>query len=254
MNHRFPRLLPTLKNALLISGAIIPWVVLAVMMLWPTKFSTDGWRLSVLVFVTMFTATIVMQLRFSYLQHVLEEKLERISDLIRYDSLTGALTRSHFLDQVRRERTNGCLMIVDIDHFKQINDEHGHDVGDRALSLMASMLEREIGGLGLVGRLGGEEFGIFLPDAVASEAMAIGEGLCAMARTDRTSASEPWLHPTISIGGTVREEREPIGHTLKRADRALYYAKDTGRARMHFEMPPTVLVSGPRFAAMAVGE
>ena len=253
MNRRHARLFPTMKNALLISGAIIPWVVLAVQMLWPTKFSTDGWRLSVLVFVTVFTATIVMQLRFSYLQHILEEKLERISDLIRYDSLTGALTRSHFLDQVRRERSDGCLMIFDIDHFKKINDEHGHDVGDRALSLMASMLEREVGGLGLVGRLGGEEFGIFLPEALAEEAMAIGEGLCAIAQADRDSASEPWLHPTISIGATVREEREPIGHTLKRADRALYHAKDTGRARMHFELPASVVVSGPRFAK-AVGE
>ena len=253
MKRRHARLLPTLKNGLLISGAIIPWVVLAVQLMWPGQFGTIGWRLSVLVFVTVFTATIVMQMRFSYLQNVMNEKLERISDLIRYDSLTGALTRSHFLDQVRRERTNGCLMIVDIDHFKKINDEHGHDVGDRALTMMASMLQREIGGLGLVGRLGGEEFGIFLPDANAAEALAIGEGLCALAQADREGASEPWLHPTISIGATVREEREPIGHTLKRADRALYYAKDTGRARMHFELPSAVVVSGPRFA-QAVGE
>ena len=247
MKRRHARLLPTIKNAFLVSGAIMPWIVVAVMMLWPAKFATDGWRLSVLVFATVFATTVVMQWRFSYLQTVMDEKLERISDLIRYDSLTGALTRSHFLDQVRRERSDGCLMIVDIDHFKMINDEHGHDVGDRALSMMASMLEREVGGLGLVGRLGGEEFGIFLPEALADEAIVIGEGLCAIARSERDSASEPWLHPTISIGATVREEREPIGHTLKRADRALYHAKDTGRARMHFEMPATVMVGGPRY-------
>ncbi len=233
----------------------MPPIAIATNALWPGQFWDFGWRYCFLVFVTVFSSTVIMQIRFSYLQHLLEEKLERISDLIRYDSLTGALTRSHFLDQVRRERADGCLMIVDIDHFKAINDEHGHDVGDRALAMMASMLEREIGGLGLVGRLGGEEFGIFLPEANAQDAMAMGEGLCALAKADRIKALEPWLHPTISIGGTIREEREPIGHTLKRADRALYFAKDTGRARMHFEMPPTMLVTGvnARFDT-AVGE
>ena len=232
-----------LSNGLLIAAAIMPPVLLAVAGLWPNKFMVDGWRLVALVFTTVFTATIVMQLRFSYLQHVLEQKLERISDLIRFDTLTGALTRSHFLDQVRRERTDGCLMIVDIDHFKAINDEYGHDVGDRALSMMAAMLEREVGGLGMVGRLGGEEFGIFLPQIDQAEAMAMGEGLCALAKSERLNAAEPWLHPTISIGGTVREEREPIGHTLKRADRALYHAKDTGRSRMIFEVPPHIMTA-----------
>lgn len=230
----------TLFNALLIAAAIMPPVLLAVLSLWPSDFLIDGWRLVALVFTTVFTATIVMQMRFSYLQHILEQKLERISDLIRFDTLTGALTRSHFLDQVRRERTDGCLMIVDIDHFKAINDEYGHDVGDRALSMMAAMLEREVGGLGMVGRLGGEEFGIFLPQIGEAEAIAMGEGLCALAKAERLNAAEPWLHPTISIGGTVREEREPIGHTLKRADRALYHAKDTGRSRLIFEVPPHI--------------
>jgi diguanylate cyclase (GGDEF)-like protein len=238
-----------LSNALLIAAAIMPSVIIAVMGLWPDNFTTHGWRLAVLVFTTVFTATIVMQLRFSYLQHVLEQKLERISDLIRFDTLTGALTRSHFLDQVRRERTDGCLMIVDIDHFKAINDEYGHDVGDRALSMMAALLEREVGGLGMVGRLGGEEFGIFLPQIEQAEAVAMGEGLCALAQSERLNAAEPWLHPTISIGGTVREEREPIGHTLKRADRALYHAKDTGRARMVFEVPPHIMTALKKFVA-----
>lgn len=232
-----------LSNGLVIALAIMPPVVLAVTILWPTKFPTDGWRLVALIFTTVFAATIVMQMRFSFLQHVLEQKLERISDLIRFDTLTGALTRSHFLDQVRRERTDGCLMIVDIDHFKAINDEFGHDVGDRALSMMAAMLEREVGGLGMVGRLGGEEFGIFLPQIEEADAVAMGEGLCALAKSERLQAAEPWLHPTISIGGTVREEREPIGHTLKRADRALYHAKDTGRSRMVFEVPPHIMTA-----------
>jgi diguanylate cyclase (GGDEF)-like protein len=230
-----------LSNGLVIAVSIMPPVLLAILVCWPGEFFLHGWRLAILVFTTVFAATIVMQLRFSFLQHVLEQKLERISDLIRFDTLTGALTRSHFLDQVRRERANGCLMIVDIDHFKAINDEFGHDVGDRALSMMAALLEREVGGFGMVGRLGGEEFGIFLPQVDEAEAVAMGEGLCALAKSDRLQASEPWLHPTISIGGTVREEREPIGHTLKRADRALYHAKDTGRSRMVFEVPPHIM-------------
>lgn len=166
-----------------------------------------------------------------------DDRIEQIGNLIRFDSLTGALTRSHFLDKVRRSRAGGCLMIVDIDHFKHINDNHGHEAGDRALVLMTKMLQEEVGDLGMVGRLGGEEFGIYLPDLNVAEAKVIGNGLVATAQLAGANEAEPWLYPSISLGATVRQDREPIGLTLKRADIALYEAKDNGRRRMEFREP-----------------
>ncbi len=172
----------------------------------------------------------------------LDSRIDQIGNLIRFDSLTGALTRGHFLDKVRRNRDDGCLMIADVDHFKDINDNYGHDVGDRALVLMTKMLQEEIGDLGMVGRLGGEEFGIYLPTVSADEAKVIGEGLVATAQMRGAEDDEPWLYPSISVGITMRNEREPIGHTLKRADRALYEAKKNGRRRVEFHCAEPHLV------------
>ena len=127
--------------------------------------------------------------------------------------------------------------LTDIDHFKDINDNYGHSAGDRSLVLMTKLLQEEVGDLGMVGRLGGEEFGIYLPTVSAEEAKVIAEGLVATAQISGADADEPWLYPSISVGGTVRSEREPIGHTLKRADSALYEAKANGRRRMEFKYP-----------------
>lgn len=207
-----------------------------------TVFSTsflfgESWTwLAALFLWAEATAASIIYMILSH-RYALDERLETIGNLIRFDSLTGALTRGHFLDKVRRDRDDGCLMIVDVDHFKDINDNYGHDCGDRALVLLTKMLQEEIGTLGMVGRLGGEEFGIYLPGISVAEAEVIGKGLIATAQMRGAQDEEPWLYPSISIGATARCEREPIGHTLKRADSALYSAKNSGRGRLVMENP-----------------
>jgi diguanylate cyclase (GGDEF)-like protein len=160
---------------------------------------------------------------------------ERINRHVQYDLLTGALNRSHFLDQLRATREPGILMIADLDHFKSINDHHGHDAGDQALILFTNLLQREVGPNGLVARLGGEEFAIFLPGQELAQGQLAAQRLCLAACHARTISDTPHLHPTVTLGGTLRTVDEPIGITLKRADIALYAAKREGRNRARFD-------------------
>jgi len=95
-----------------------------------------------------------------------------------FDGMTGLLSRDSFFNQLERmrvaERTS-ILMIVDVDHFKKINDNFGHPVGDRALVLLGRVFRKTLRQQDLVGRIGGEEFGIFLPETSAPEGQIIGE-------------------------------------------------------------------------------
>ncbi len=161
--------------------------------------------------------------------------IDRIENHVQFDLLTGALNRGHFLDRLRAAREEGILLIVDLDHFKRINDEHGHDAGDQALTLFAALLQREVGQHGLVARLGGEEFAIFLPGYSLVQGKLAAQQLCLAAAHARTIADAPHLHPTASMGGTLRKADEPIGISLKRADLALYRAKREGRNRARFD-------------------
>ena len=198
----------------------------------PAGLNTLFLALSALIplFITPPVAWVVLQLL-----KRLVLTTERIDAHVQYDLLTGALNRSHFLDRLRAARESGVLLIADLDHFKRVNDNHGHDAGDQALILFANLLQREIGQNGLVARLGGEEFAIFLPGQNLVQGKLIAQRLCLAACHARAVADDDYLHPTVTLGGTIRQIDEPIGITLKRADVALYAAKAAGRNRARFD-------------------
>jgi diguanylate cyclase len=160
--------------------------------------------------------------------------IERVDDYVRFDTLTGVLTRAYLIGQVRdtiARHRSGAFLMVDADHFKVINDTHGHDVGDEALKRLAEVLRTTLTIDALVGRLGGEEFGVFLPGATDAEAARAADDLCAaMRRLGRTVAGHD-LHMTISIGGAVHHAANSLEKTMKLADAALYQAKRSGRDR-----------------------
>lgn len=160
---------------------------------------------------------------------LLSATIDRIDDHVKFDGLSGAFNRGHFLDRVRASRADGMLLIIDADHFKAINDSHGHDAGDEALKTLASILITTVGDAGIVGRLGGEEFGAFLPDFNISQGAAMGEMLCNKVREGGFSIAGLPHKLTVSIGGTTHSENIPIGHSLKVADELLYRAKHGGR-------------------------
>ena len=159
------------------------------------------------------------------------------------DSLTGLYNRrymeSHLaslLAQVRADRPLS-LMIIDIDHFKPINDTHGHAVGDEVLREFAGRIGRSVRGIDLAARFGGEEFVVIMPDTNLSSAAGVAERLrLAIAEEAFPISSQPaGIQVTASIG--VAGPGGGAAAMLKRADEALYEAKRSGRNRVVLQRP-----------------
>jgi diguanylate cyclase len=169
----------------------------------------------------------------------LKSELELVNKLVREDSLTGALNRRGVDDALVREaaRTerNGkplCIALIDIDNFKTINDSFGHQVGDIVLVHLVAIIKETIRTNDLIGRYGGEEFLLLLPDSRIDEATAV------TARLQRELADKPiaWgkreLRVTFSAGVAVRRPGESETALIHRADQALYEAKRVGKDRI----------------------
>jgi len=124
-----------------------------------------------------------------------------------------------------------AVAMFDVDHFKAVNDRYGHAVGDRVLQLIAARAAAVVRGGDLVGRLGGEEFGILMPGASLQEAAVVAERLRrAMETAGELDESLPAV--TISVGIATREKQRDAAELLAAADAALYAAKGEGRNRV----------------------
>lgn len=157
------------------------------------------------------------------------------------DSLTACLNRGAFSTRVDEsladagrgtKRIKGALLVIDADHFKSINDSYGHDLGDEALRVIAAAIRGQVRKDDLVGRLGGEEFGVFLPGASQENAVGVAERI-------RRSISELSFRPmgkphrlTVSVGGVSFEDQLGFVELFRIADRRLYQAKNSGRNRI----------------------
>ncbi|GJD36962.1 GGDEF domain-containing response regulator [Methylobacterium aerolatum] len=161
----------------------------------------------------------------------LQEELIRLAET---DALTGLLNRRAFRERAEaaalRAQSGTALscILVDIDLFKRINDNHGHDVGDTAIRAVGALL----GETGIVGRLGGEEFGIVLPERDLASALHYAEGLRVRARTLRIACGDDTCGLTCSFGVSTWSGPDSVHALLKRADVALYAAKAGGRNRV----------------------
>lgn len=157
------------------------------------------------------------------------------------DSLTQVMNRAAFstlveayLTEVRlhEERAKGALLIIDADNFKSVNDHYGHDRGDEALVAIANAIKSILRAPDLVGRLGGEEFGVFLPGATTEQAELVAERI-------RQNVSDAAFTPggaqhilSVSVGGAVFEKQLPFAELFRLADQQLYAAKHDGRNRV----------------------
>jgi len=177
------------------------------------------------------------------LEHEIAERRQLEAQLRRMattDGLTGTLNRTQFLalGQCELERSQQtdrglAVLMLDIDHFKLINDRYGHLVGDEALKHFVAQLRTGVRGIDLLGRLGGEEFAIVLPAIPGEAALQVAERLRARV------AATPLMHLDHSIGITVsiglamaRDTDQTIVQILGRADARLYAAKEAGRNRV----------------------
>lgn len=171
----------------------------------------------------------------------LREQLEMAQGLALTDPLTGLLNRRGFerlAKQIQKEGIERCsAMLFDIDHFKAINDQHGHLLGDRVLAAVAQVIRDCVSDKGKVVRMGGEEFAVVLPGVTASSAMDLAERIRAaveqgrICRQDR-DRDEAIGGVTVSVGVAVRVDGEQFVTLMERADRAMYKSKQDGRNRI----------------------
>lgn len=170
----------------------------------------------------------------------------KLEQAAHYDQLTGALRRDAFyfrveaaLSEPAGSRHRGAMMMFDIDRFKEVNDNFGHDVGDSSLMMFAAVARVHIGPHDLFGRLGGEEFAIFLLDRSRDEAVALADRI----RTDFAATGLPLddgrtVHVTVSGGIANCTSNCSVLGLLKAADRALYQAKKHGRDNVQLADAP----------------
>ncbi|WP_199482765.1 sensor domain-containing diguanylate cyclase [Vibrio owensii] len=159
----------------------------------------------------------------------LENKLKKLAEK---DSLTGCWNRRRFDKELARYAniadrygaSNTTLAILDIDHFKQINDQHGHDVGDEVLKELGSLMQEQSRETDIIARVGGEEFAIIMPETTTRNAFE------AIYRLKETIHSRSTLGITISSGITLINRS--VEQSYRRADQALYRAKTLGRNRV----------------------
>jgi len=186
------------------------------------------------------------------LQRRLEESGRQIDDLQRHlhavqkesrtDGLTGIANRKKFdvmlrqqLNIAREDKRALCLILADIDHFKKVNDAHGHQMGDQVLKFVALALVSAVDDKDFVARYGGEEFALLLPDKSLRDGVKIAEQIrfsVGRRRLQKRKTGEPIGPVTVSLGVALYQPNEPLSRFFKRADDCLYQAKQRGRNKV----------------------
>ena len=200
-----------------------------------------GLLLSVLLW-RKFTTITLQQSELEKVNAELYARHRELEQLTRQDGLTGLFNRTTFADLSRRELDRGqrqgsatSILLLDLDHFKRINDTWGHPAGDAVLRHIATVISTAVRSSDLVGRLGGEEFTVLLPNTSVQAARDLAEKL----RQRIADAPLPWQDVTtititasIGVGATTAQEKRDFDSLYSLADKALYKAKQLGRNRV----------------------
>jgi diguanylate cyclase (GGDEF)-like protein len=164
----------------------------------------------------------------------------RFMKLARRDGLTGIFNRQHFVNEAelllqycRKSSRDACLVLIDLDHFKAVNDTHGHAVGDRVLQRAVAACKGCLRSTDIFGRLGGEEFGILLPECSLAQVLVVAEQIRLTIATASAGEDAPGVPISASFGITsVAHSGYELRQLLIHADEALYRAKREGRNRV----------------------
>jgi two-component system, cell cycle response regulator len=174
--------------------------------------------------------------RTKILQEELVGQTRRLETMLHEDPLTGLFNRRYVLTRLaglisgaRRHGRPLSVAMIDVDHFKRVNDEHGHDVGDAALVATTIALRDRLRAEDELGRLGGEEFLALLPDVGQDAAAVVAESLRASVEAVRTRLDGLEIAVTVSVGWATWDGEETAEQLIKRADNALLSAKRQGR-------------------------
>jgi len=195
---------------------------------------------------TMMTAASILAARLSRMRHrarlqriELKEALARIRELATRDELTGLINRRHMLALLEQEHQRCirsgqtfCLAVIDLDHFKAINDRHGHAAGDAVLRAVAQEALRQVRVADVLARWGGEEFVLLVPDSRSTLARGGLDRLRERIGALRVPTGDTEVGVTLSAGLAEHHAGESVELTLERADQALFEAKAQGRNRV----------------------
>ncbi|MBZ9817593.1 sensor domain-containing diguanylate cyclase [Mesorhizobium sp. CA7] len=211
---------------------------------WTTALLSHA-LLSLLIALCLFTAAAL-------------DVMRALKDETHTDPLSGILNRRGFeeranllLDQCGKAGFPVALVLADLDHFKALNDRHGHEAGDRVIADFAAKLRSATGARGAAGRIGGEEFAVLLPLSDLASARLFAEAIRSFYSAGAIEGLPPDTRVTASFGVAARTGREGLMPLMRRADEALYKAKKNGRdsVRLSYERPETAFAAEP----LAVG-
>jgi diguanylate cyclase (GGDEF)-like protein len=202
----------------------------------------------VIFLLTLLTNSVLFFLVFFFfrkLRQKLRQARRLLARMATTDSLTGLLNRQHTMERFQEEQarskrggTSLCCILLDIDLFKAVNDSHGHLAGDAVLRQTARILKKQVRAYDILGRFGGEEFIVVLPDTSLADAELMAERIRSRieARLGERSSLPPGSRVTVSLGLTVGRAGDADPEALiARADAALYRAKERGRNRVEVQ-------------------
>ena len=196
-------------------------------------------------FVVLESTLAVVLVAFGALMLTNEFITNELRHLAEVDPLTNVFNRRAFLtlldkaiSNAQRTQTTLPVLVMDLDHFKKVNDSWGHRAGDDVLRHFVMLAQRCLRKEDVMGRLGGEEFAIFLPNAGAGGAIAVAERLRAMVEAHPVLTEQRSIALTVSVGVTLCAGSESAGTALQRADEAMYLAKERGRNRVEMTVAP----------------
>ena len=202
----------------------------------PSALMESGYLISPKMISISYCVVAPLFLSVSILSHILARMDQRVS----YDPLLHVYNRE-FANRVLAEQSNVstkpplAVMMIDIDHFKAVNDTHGHQAGDKILFSVAQAVQKTVVPEGVVCRYGGEELIVFFPGRTGRDIVPLAQRLCAAIEATETSWKRERISVTVSIGLSDRKiPRQPLAHVVQAADKALYIAKENGRNQVRF--------------------
>jgi len=179
----------------------------------------------------------------------LQALVDALVDLSSRDPLTALANRRSFelalsreIDRVARSGEPALLLVLDIDHFKRVNDSHGHNAGDRVIEAVARALVDCVRPMDLVARIGGEEFAAVIIGLPPSAVARLADRICSVVRDTPIEHRGQTIRTTVSLGVAFRQAGADVDSVLKAADNAVYEAKHHGRDRWAFASPHAIPV------------
>ncbi len=209
-----------------------------------TKDVIVGMHLMTNVIGLSISARLYTHRRLNFKAHAEEMELKLVlSRLASIDSLTNIANRRIFSEKAleefqraQRYKKPVSLILIDIDRLKKINDQYGHLAGDEIIRHCAAILNEQIRGLDVAGRLGGDEFGILLPETQLLDAVTVGKRIQQRSKQEFTLTDGEKVVLSLSLGiATMKEDDQNYEDLFKRADRRLYKAKENGRNNLVFK-------------------